>query len=191
MLEELAQDILDIGMNASAAKANRLSVRLIEDAGADRLTILMADNGNGMSPELRRRVLNGFATTKTGGTKPLGLGIAMLRQAADLCDGRFRLYSREDVGTFVVASMRHSHIDRPPLGDIAASITALCCSDSGMGVRFEHRCGETVFRFDSTDVLNSRQRNQGIPASSLLKIDNLLREGERALRECCPDSVTV
>jgi len=181
MLEELAQDILDIGVNAASAQAGRIAIRVTEDTSADRLSILVADNGKGMSEELQQRVLNGFATTKSGHSKPVGLGIALLRQAADLCDGRFRLCSREGRGTLVAVSMVRSHIDRPPMGDLAAAIMALCSTEHGMQVRFEHRCDNRSFVFDSADIL---PRNNGmVSAPKLIEIDELLREKERGLLE--------
>ncbi|HQO36127.1 MAG TPA: ATP-binding protein [bacterium] len=184
MLEELAQDILDIGLNAASAEAGRIAIRVTEDMSADRLSILLADNGKGMSEDLRERVLNGFATTKTGHSKPVGLGIALLRQAADLCEGRFRLCSREGQGTLVAVSMVHSHIDRPPMGDLAASIMALCSTEHGMEVRFEHRCDDRSFVFDSAEILE--RKNGIVSAFKLMEIDDILREKERNLLEETP-----
>ena len=191
MLEEIAQDILDVGMNASTAGATRTVVRLTENAHTDRLTVLIADNGKGMSPDLRRRVLDGFTTTKTGSGKPLGLGIAMLREATELCEGRFHLFSREGEGTIVAARMQRSHIDRPPLGDIAGSITALCCAGGEADVDFEYRVGRKAFRFDSRQVLDSDRRHRGISAPILLEIERILHEGVENLRTGCPDPVSL
>lgn len=186
MLEDLAQDILDLGLNAASAQASEVSVRLLEDDRTDRLTLIVADNGDGMSPELQKRVLEGFQSTKSGARKPLGLGIAMLREASELCEGRFRLRSRPGKGTVVAATMKRSHIDRPPLGDIAGSVSALCCAEGGMGVRFEHRRGDDVVKFDSRDYLGPVSRNGGIPALKLMEIEKVLEERERAL--CALDS---
>lgn len=177
MLEELAQDILDVALNAATAGASRVAIRLLEEPGRDRLSITIADNGKGMDTQLREQVLDGFMTTKTGGSKPLGLGIALLREAADLCEGRFRLFSRVGRGTIVCTSMRHSHIDRPPLGDLAASITALCCTESGMSVLFEHRCDKTTFVFDSASLCTETPAG-GMTAARLLEIERILTEGE-------------
>ena len=187
MLEELAQDILDVALNAATAGASRVAIRLSEDVHRDRLSITIADNGKGMDAGLREQVLDGFVTTKVDGSKPLGLGIALLREAADLCEGRFRLFSQEGRGTIVSVSMRHSHIDRPPLGDLAASITALCCTESGMRVLFEHRCGERTFVFDSA-LLRIETEGGGMTAALLLEIERIVNEGEERFRTLSPES---
>ena len=181
MLEDLAQDILDVGMNSAAAQARRLVVRLIEDLEADRFTVFIGDDGKGMSAYMRECVLDGYATTKGG--KPLGLGIAMLREAADLCEGKFRLFSRPNKGTILLVTMKHSHIDRPPLGDIAASIAALCCAEGNMAVRFEHRRGLSEFLFDSMEFLGHKKHSEGLTAGDFIEIERVVQDGLETMED--------
>ena len=54
-------------------------------------------------------------------------------------------------GTSVTASMRLSHIDRPPLGDLNATILALCATDRKMDVQLNYRSDEEKFSFDSRE----------------------------------------
>lgn len=183
MLEELAQDVLDIGLNAAMAGASHVTIRISENRADDVLIVTVADNGRGMSPELRRNVLDGFSSTKNNSSKTLGLGIALLRQAADLCGGRFKLFSHQTRGTIISARMQRSHIDRPPLGDLAGSIMALCGTEERMIVHYEHRFEGRVFQFDSSSIADEAIQPAALNAMQLLDIERRLIKGEWALRE--------
>ena len=56
-------------------------------------------------------------------------------------------------GTSVIASMRLSHIDRPPLGDLNTTILALCATDKKMDVQLNYRSDEQKFSFDSRELV--------------------------------------
>ncbi len=191
MLEELSQDILDVGMNAAQAGARLLKVRVTENGAKDTLTIILADNGRGMSPELRAQVLLCFRTTKNNHNKNLGLGIALLRQAAEECDGRFHLFTREGMGSIIAVQMRRSHIDRPPLGDMAASIAALCCTTGAMRVHYEHRCENKKIVFNSGELFDSDLDLNALSAKEMIAIETILNEGEMEIRKVCPDTIAA
>ena len=55
-------------------------------------------------------------------------------------------------GTSVTASMRLSHIDRPPLGDLNATILALCSADKKTDVQLNYRSDGEKFVFDSREL---------------------------------------
>jgi hypothetical protein len=99
-----------------------------------------------------KRVLASRITTKRSRKKPIGLGLAFLRQTSEMCDGRFCVRSVAGRGTSVTASMRLSHIDRPPLGDLSATILALCATDRKMNVRLNYRTDEKNLSFDTQEL---------------------------------------
>jgi signal transduction histidine kinase len=153
MHEELSLHILDIGMNSLAAGATSLAIRVSEDPARDRLGLLVRDNGRGMDRAALARALSGRGSTKAGRPRAIGLGLAFLRQAADACEGRFRAASLPGRGTAIAARMRLSHVDRPPLGDLAATVRALVAAAPRARVRVECRCAGETFSFDSqTDL---------------------------------------
>ncbi len=119
-MEELALHILDIAENSIAAGARHVDIRVSEDLAADRLTVEIRDNGRGMAEQVLRRAADPFFTTK--GTRPVGLGLSLLEQAARAAGGSLRIQSRPGAGATVTAEFRHSHPDRQPLGDVAATL---------------------------------------------------------------------
>jgi hypothetical protein len=150
MLEELSLHILDIGMNSLAAGAKNLEVVVIENTSRDWFIIRIRDDGQGMDATTLSQVLGRNVTSKKGRKKPIGLGLAFLRQTSEMCGGSFHVRSVPGRGTTVTASMRLSHIDRPPLGDLNATILALC-AHPGVDVQLHYRSNGQTFHFSSKE----------------------------------------
>ncbi len=151
MFEELSLNILDIARNSLAAGARTVKITVAEDARRDRLDLRVQDDGHGMDAATLERVMAGPATTKRHRKKNIGLGLALLRQTAEMCDGKFRVRSAPGAGTTVAASMRLSHIDRPPLGDLNATVLALCAANPAVDVQLHYSGAEGTFHFSSKE----------------------------------------
>ncbi len=152
MFEELALHVLDIGMNAIAAKATRIEITILESARHDRLMIRVVDNGVGMDETTLQRVLSKNWSTKKTRKKSIGLGLAMLRQTAEMCGGGFKIVSAPGKGTKILACMQRSHIDRPPIGDLSATLLALCAAAPNVDIRLRYRTDENRFDFSSAEA---------------------------------------
>jgi len=151
MFEELSLNVLDIAMNSLAAGADTIEIAVIESVKHDWLILRIRDNGRGMDGPTLKRVLARNLTTKTSRKKPIGLGLALLRQSSEMCGGTFHARSAPDQGTSITASMRLSHVDRPPLGDLQATILALCASRETADVRLHYRSDDGAFQFSSQE----------------------------------------
>ena len=101
-MRELALHILDIVENAFAAQAKHISLEIIEDVQADRLTIKVQDDGCGMDPRAVKNALDPFYTTRT--TRHVGLGIPLLDAAAERCAGAVTIISEPGQGTTLTAT---------------------------------------------------------------------------------------
>jgi len=152
MFEELSQHILDIAMNSLSANAKNVQISIRESRRLDRLVLSVRDDGCGMDAATLEKVLAQRWSSKSKRRKPIGLGLAFLRQASEMCDGRFQVRSAPGRGTSVTASMRLSHIDRPPLGDLSATILALCAADKKPVVQLNYQSDEKKFCFDSREL---------------------------------------
>jgi len=151
MFEELSLHILDIAMNSLAAGARTVRITVAEHAGRDSLLIRVRDDGAGMDEPTLKRVLAAPITTKLSRKKGIGLGLALLRQTAEMCGGKFDIRSRLGAGTTVAASMKLSHVDRPPLGDLNATILALCAANPAVDVQLHYLSDEEQFHFSSKE----------------------------------------
>jgi anti-sigma regulatory factor (Ser/Thr protein kinase) len=142
-MEDLSLHILDIAENAIAACASRIRIEIREDTRHDILTLEVSDNGRGMDAGALENVLDPFFTTRT--TRRIGLGLPLLEQAAKAANGAMTIKSTPGVGTVVNATFQRSHVDRQPIGNIAATITTLIARSPDIEFIYVHtRDGHTV-----------------------------------------------
>ncbi len=121
-MKELALHLLDVAKNSVSAGAAHIAVTL-EENEEGRLTITIADDGRGMSPEFLARVTDPFTTTRT--TRKVGLGLPLYRLTAEQTGGSLHIASEVGKGTTVTAVFYRRHLDCPPLGDIAGTVAML------------------------------------------------------------------
>lgn len=149
-MRELSLHILDLLENSLEAGASRIEVEIIEDTVRDKLVISVTDNGRGMDAETLRRVTDPFFTTRT--TRSVGLGIPLLKAAAERCNGELKITSQPGVGTQVVAEFERDHIDRAPLGDVASTLLSVILSRQKCDLHFRHRLDGREFEFDTQEM---------------------------------------
>jgi hypothetical protein len=137
-MQDLSLHILDVVENAIAASATRIKIRIAEETRDDRLSIEIDDNGMGMDPESRARVLDPFFTTRT--TRRVGLGLPMLAQATREANGSIDIRSTPGEGTTVKAEFEMSHPDCKPLGDIAGTLRTIRAARPDIELQFEYVC---------------------------------------------------
>lgn len=150
MLRELALHILDITENSLNAGASLVTIEVVEDIAADRMTIRVADNGRGMDAETAARVVDPFFTTRT--TRKVGLGLPFLKQVAEMCNGSLTIDSQVGQGTAVTATFQRSHIDRMPLGDLPGTMLTLIVGSPQADFVFRHAVGEKIFELDTRPI---------------------------------------
>lgn len=145
-MKELSLNILDIAQNSIRAGARHVEIALTDGGGWRTLTV--TDDGSGMDEALLRRVTDPFATTRT--TRPVGLGLPLLKLAAEQTGGALTIDSRTaqagDAGTAFAAGSAHGtrvtatfdpgHIDCVPLGDLAATVVTLLQGSPELDFRF-------------------------------------------------------
>lgn len=139
-MRELALHLLDILENAVRAKATVIQISILLDKREETLTLICEDDGPGFATEVEK-ALDPFYTTKQG--KRTGLGLSLFRGAAQQAGGDLVIEISELGGIKVVASFVYHHLDRAPLGDVAASICALVLPNPEI-VWIVHVAGPTV-----------------------------------------------
>jgi len=154
-VRDLSLHILDLVENSLRAEATVIAVTVAADARNDRLCVVIEDNGRGLSvtPE---QALDPFFTTKTG--KRTGLGLSFFRETAERAGGKLALGCSELGGVKVAAEMSLRHIDRSPLGDLAATFASLVCVSPQVDFRFRLCDG----RREACLVVREAAKQQGI-----------------------------
>lgn len=135
-MEDLSLHILDIAENALRAGARNIRIRVKEDLGANILELEVEDDGMGMDPEMVEKASDPFFTTRK--TRRFGLGLALLKEAAEAASGQLRIFSEPGKGSKVSAIFQRDHIDRKPLGDIGSTIVGVILGAQEATVTYEH-----------------------------------------------------
>lgn len=172
--------LLDVAMNAVTAGARTVKISVCEQPETDRFGLLVADDGPGMAPELVRRVLRDYATTKRKQEGWRGFGLALLRGTVELVDGSFALHSRPGRGTLVRAELPLGHLDRPPLGNVADSLQSLVFGCATVDFCWTHRIGGNSHRVDTRPV--RRELGEAYATDTVRRwLVEEIRRGEQAL----------
>ena len=140
-MKELSLNILDIAENSVKANATEISIEICETE--ETLMFTVTDNGTGMTEELLQSVTNPFTTTRT--TRPVGLGIPLLKMEAEQTGGSFSISSKyyknfpSCHGTCTSASFNKNHIDFIPLGNIVETLVTLIQGNPEIDFLFSHK----------------------------------------------------
>ena len=146
-MEDISLHILDIVENAIRANAKTVKIEISENKNIGCLIISIMDDGKGMDEETARKALDPFFTTKSG--KKVGLGLALLFQAARETGGNLKIESTPDKGTTVTASFSLSHPDMKPLGDIYETLATLITGRPSVHFIYDYKTEDNHFHFDS------------------------------------------
>lgn len=145
-MRELALHILDIAENCVTAKADLVRISVHENTHTDKFSFSVSDNGKGMDEEMVKMVTDPFVTSRT--TRKVGLGIPLLKAAAEACNGGLTISSALSKGTKISCWFQRSHIDRMPLGDIVNTVTMLVIGYPDIHWIFRYEFNEAMFEFD-------------------------------------------
>lgn len=153
-MKELSLNVLDIAMNSVKAKSTLIKICITEDDATLKMEII--DNGCGMTAEFLAGVIDPFCTTRT--TRKVGLGIPLLKLAAEQTGGEVMITSKHeseypsDHGTHVTAIFCKQHIDFTPMGDIISTVTTLIQGSPEIDFAFLHKSNTFDVSLDTREV---------------------------------------
>lgn len=149
-MRELSLNVMDIAQNSLSAGAQLTQILVTEEREADRLTIVIADDGKGMTAEQVAHVIDPFYTTRT--TRKVGLGIPLFKMEAQMTGGDFSIDSTPGAGTTVTARFVPSSIDMIPLGDINSTVSLLIKCNPDRDFLFRHAVDGESFTLDTREL---------------------------------------
>jgi len=184
-LRELSLHLLDIAENSIAAEAKCIKIVVNEDSRSDLLQMIVEDDGMGMSTEMVEKVIDPFTTTRT--TRKVGLGIPLLKAAAEACNGFLTIDSQPGKGTKIFVQFQRSHIDRMPLGDLVTTMMNLLVANLQIHWIFQYQYNGKVFVFDDQPIKNELEDMPLTEPGILNCIREMLKSG---IMEINPDFST-
>ncbi|MBE6631692.1 MAG: ATP-binding protein [Ruminococcaceae bacterium] len=166
-MKELSLNILDITKNSVRAEAKNISILLNEDEKGI-LTVIIEDDGIGMSKESLESATDPFFTTRK--TRTVGMGIPLLKLACEQAGGALKLESlskdedEDDHGTRLTATFDTNNIDCMPVGDMASTIAVLIQGNPEIDYIFEHTMPNKTVKLSTGEI--KAVLGEDIPLSS-------------------------
>ena len=179
-MQDLSLHILDIAENSIEAQSTRVEIRVEENRAQDLLVLEIIDNGRGMDEKMVKQATDPFVTTKK--TRPVGLGLPLLAEAAKQANGGLNIQSTPGKGTKLRATFQLSHIDLKPLGDIAQTLLTLIIGHPEVEFFYAHRVDNSEFSLDTAEI---KAQLDGVPIQApevLTILKNHIKEGLDQLR---------
>ncbi len=161
-MKELSLNILDVAENS--VKAGATLTEILIDENDETLVLTIKDDGCGMSEDIVKSVIDPFYTTRT--TRSVGLGIPLLKLAAEQTEGKLEIQSKTEEtypdahGTTVKATFFKRHIDFTPLGDVTSSIVTLIQGHPDTDFLFIHTINGKAVSLDTREI---RAVLEGVP----------------------------
>jgi hypothetical protein len=179
-MRELSLHILDIVQNSIAAKAKNIGIHILESKRDDYLLITIRDDGKGMSQDQIEKVMDPFFTSRT--TRRVGLGMPMLKATAQACEGDVTVESEVGRGTEIRAEFKMSHIDLPPLGDMASTLVTLILGSQNINFVYDHSTDTNAFSFTTAEMKEALGDLSFGHPEVLKWLQGFLAEGENSLK---------
>ncbi|MBD5141170.1 MAG: ATP-binding protein [Ruminococcus sp.] len=149
MMTEISLNILDVAQNSVRAGASLIEITVKADDVTDKLSVIISDDGCGMSEEQLKSVTDPFFTTRT--TRKIGLGIPFFKQSAELTGGSFEITSKVGFGTKTEAVYILSSIDRMPLGNMSQTIHSLVTMNTHIDFLYTYSVNDKSFTLDTRE----------------------------------------
>jgi hypothetical protein len=173
-MHDLSLHILDMIENSLHAKSTVVAIDLEIDRHSDLLVVRVEDNGEGIRvpPE---QALNPFYTTSK--KKKVGLGLSFFKSAAEMAGGKLTLSHSQGLGGVVVeARMMLTHIDRPPLGELASTISTMILLNPDVDFRLSIRSGNRARHFSLSEFI----KQTGLDGGANVQLASSVFEALRA-----------
>ena len=168
MRATLADVIADTAQNSIEAGAKHVSLSVSEDGKT--IAVEIKDDGKGMDEATLARAFNPFYTEPGKRDKRrVGLGLPILKQICESCDGAVSLTSGKGVGTTLSYSFAARHIDLPPMGDLAEAVLMLFNYPGDLDLAFRHRLGAEEYkisRLELADAVGGLETIEGLALAS-------------------------
>ncbi len=96
LLEQLLSVFINNAIEANSSKIEIKTISETDKDGYESVLLTIADNGDGIAEDVKKKLFQAFVTTKQSGT---GLGLAQAKKIVDLHYGELTIESAEKIGT--------------------------------------------------------------------------------------------
>jgi hypothetical protein len=173
-LHDLSLHIMDLIENSIHAQASIVDIRIEIDKKLNWLCVQVEDDGKGIQVS-HEQTLDPFYTTAR--SKKVGLGLSLFKAAAESAGGQLILSRSEELGgTLVKATMRLTHVDRVPFGDLAATISTMIFANPFIDFHLSLDSNDRSFDFKLSQFAQEHDLDADSNVDLASSAHNFLRE---------------
>lgn len=165
-MKDLSLHVLDLMQNSTVVGSTLITLDVEDSIKENIYRFTLKDNGKGMDEELLSKVTDPYTTSRT--TRKVGLGLPLIKQNAEQCQGGFDIKSKLGVGTELSFWFKHDNIDRPPLGDLAGALVLTAAQNEGIRFIYTHKTDKDTYVFDTKEVVEAL--GMGLNDMEIIKI---------------------
>ncbi|MCX7787691.1 MAG: ATP-binding protein [Spirochaetes bacterium] len=160
--------IQDIVENALEAGSVYTTVEIQEQDGF--LTVRVADTGKGMSPEEVTKALDPYGTSESKHpNRKVGLGLPFLVQCIESLKGEFHIHSEPGKGTSVYFRVPLTHIDAPPIGNLAETFRQILTYPGTHEIRIRRSRDKDSYTLLRSELWEALGDLESVGSQALLK----------------------
>ena len=160
--------IIDTVQNSIEADSSKILLKVVDDGSF--FSVEIEDDGKGMNEDVLARAFNPFYTEPGKHDKRrVGLGLPILKQLCDATGGKVEFQSVKGVGTKLRYSFLKSHIDLPPIGNLADTILALFNYPGNFELVYTRIKGDSEYSISRTELSESVGGFENVESLSLAR----------------------
>ena len=146
--------IADLVQNSIEAGASHIKLKVV--SRPELLQVTVTDNGKGMKREEVEKSSDPFFTEAgKHDHRKVGLGLALLHQAVATVNGEFEIESEPGKGTRIYFCFNSKHLDTPPLGDIAGTVTGLMTFSGDFNLEFIRKTAKGQYTISRAELIET------------------------------------
>ncbi|MBU1093456.1 MAG: ATP-binding protein [Firmicutes bacterium] len=146
-MDDLALYLLDLIQNSIAVKSPIIECSITE---GDMMSIIIKDNGIGMTKETLEKAISPFYTTRS--TRKIGLGLPYIKMLAEQTEGQFEIHSEYQVGTELKIILNYHHLDMPPIGNLGEMVYLVSTHQDIQEFIFTYKKSDQEYEFVLSEV---------------------------------------
>ena len=170
-MKEISLHILDIMRNSLEANAGSVWLEVAEHPDKDFFYLKIRDNAKGMSMEKLNMI--GDPSISTRRNRKYGMGIALLKQHAEMTGGAVNFSAPASGGLQVEAWFNYNHPDCQPMGDLPGVVRMFLAEDH-INFYFKYQNQKGNFSISTEEIKRDLELDNLQDNKLLLQIESLV-----------------
>ena len=146
--------ITDLVQNSIEAKATHIQLDVY--TGPEAIRVRISDNGKGMNNSTLSKAVDPFySEAGKHDHRRVGLGLPLLYQTAEAVNGTVDIQSTPGIGTVIRFTFDATHVDTPPLGDLALTVIGLMTFPEQFNLELKRETPSDSYQISRSELIET------------------------------------